>query len=233
MTTKPIGLALLGLVVAVSSLLAVGLTSAATVTPYGPEGLTPAGPGERALTFDSYSKIPPEVMAQLSGTDEATFWAILHRQADLSAAPDIGDWDERGAYVVDQLRSVADESQAGLIALLERRGVSYRPFWIVNAIQVTSDSAVLQELAARREVARIDPERVYHIPEPLPGTSPAGILSVEWGVSKINAPQVWTTYGNIGQGIVVANIDTGVHYTHPVLVNQYRGNLGGGNFDHN
>jgi subtilisin family serine protease len=32
---------------------------------------------------------------------------------------------------------------------------------------------------------------------------------------------------------VVANIDTGVQYDHPALVRQYRGNLGGGSFDHN
>jgi subtilisin family serine protease len=36
-----------------------------------------------------------------------------------------------------------------------------------------------------------------------------------------------------GQGSVVANIDTGVRYTHQALVNQYRGNLGSGNFNHN
>ena len=39
--------------------------------------------------------------------------------------------------------------------------------------------------------------------------------------------------GDKGAGTVVANIDTGVQYNHPALVNQYRGNLGGGNFDHN
>ena len=32
---------------------------------------------------------------------------------------------------------------------------------------------------------------------------------------------------------MVANIDTGVQYNHPALVNQYRGNLGGASFDHN
>ena len=32
---------------------------------------------------------------------------------------------------------------------------------------------------------------------------------------------------------MVANIDTGVQFNHPALVGKYRGNLGGGNFDHN
>src|SRR5258706_11992173 len=32
--------------------------------------------------------------------------------------------------------------------------------------------------------------------------------------------------------MVVANIDTGVQYDHPALVNHYRGNNGGGSFTH-
>ena len=32
---------------------------------------------------------------------------------------------------------------------------------------------------------------------------------------------------------VVANIDTGTQFNHPALVGQYRGNTGGGTFDHN
>ena len=41
-----------------------------------------------------------------------------------------------------------------------------------------------------------------------------------------------STYGDRGEGIVIANIDTGVQYNHPALVGKYRGNLGG-SFDHN
>ena len=36
----------------------------------------------------------------------------------------------------------------------------------------------------------------------------------------------------LGSGIVVANVDTGVDFEHEALVDQYRGNLGGGVFDH-
>ena len=54
----------------------------------------------------------------------------------------------------------------------------------------------------------------------------------EWGVEKIRADEAWVD-GVLGQGIVVANVDTGVEFTHPALIEQYRGNLGGGDFDHN
>src|SRR5436190_44831 len=63
-------------------------------------------------------------------------------------------------------------------------------------------------------------------PQPIAGTQEATIQSVEWNVAKVRAPEVWAK-GFTGQGIVVANIDTGVQYTHPALVQRYRGNAGG------
>ena len=72
----------------------------------------------------------------------------------------------------------------------------------------------------------------YAIPEPAaePTTAPQAI---EWGIDNINADEVWNTFGVRGEGIVVANIDTGVQFDHPALVDQYRGNNGDGTFDHN
>ncbi|UMG92873.1 S8 family serine peptidase [Nocardioides sp. TF02-7] len=55
---------------------------------------------------------------------------------------------------------------------------------------------------------------------------------VEWGVANINADDVWDQYGVRGEGIVVANIDTGVQFDHPALVEQYRGTRRDGSFDH-
>ena len=57
--------------------------------------------------------------------------------------------------------------------------------------------------------------------------------TVEWNIAKIRADEAWSTFGIRGQGAVVGVIDTGVMYTHPALVNQYRGNLGNGVFNHN
>lgn len=71
------------------------------------------------------------------------------------------------------------------------------------------------------------------LPTVLPGDVIESPTAVEWGVTKIRAPEVWSTYGVTGAGAVAANVDTGVQYNHPALVNQYRGNLGGGNFNHN
>jgi subtilisin family serine protease len=49
------------------------------------------------------------------------------------------------------------------------------------------------------------------------------VSAIEWGILNINADDVWNTYNDRGEGIVVANIDTGVQYNHPALRRQYRG----------
>jgi subtilisin family serine protease len=51
--------------------------------------------------------------------------------------------------------------------------------------------------------------------------------NVAWGVGRIRADQVWKGLGITGQGVVVANIDTGVDWQHPTLRQSYRG-LGNG-----
>ena len=135
--------------------------------------------------------------------------------------------------MVDELRGVADRSQAGLRSLLRRRNAAFTPFWIANAIRVTADRALMTEIARRPEVAQILAPVVHHMPEPAPGDAEVAADAVEWGIANIEADRVWSEIGVRGEGIVVANIDTGVDFDHPALVGKYRGNLGGGTFDHN
>ncbi len=50
-------------------------------------------------------------------------------------------------------------------------------------------------------------------------------------MSRVRAPEVWTL-GFTGQGIVVADLDTGVQWNHPALIGAYRG-WNGSSADHN
>jgi subtilisin family serine protease len=95
------------------------------------------------------------------------------------------------------------------------------------------NTALLEELARRPEVEKVVADRAYDLPSIEPGQAEVSILAVEWGIDRIRAPLVWSNFGVRGEGIVVANIDSGVRYDHPALVRQYRGNLGNGTFNHN
>src|SRR5437870_2042273 len=76
---------------------------------------------------------------------------------------------------------------------------------------------VLHAVASLPEVSEIDAPRVYHIPETARAV-PSDVRTTEWGLDAIHAPQVWSTFNDRGEGIVVASIDTGVRYTHQAVV---------------
>ncbi|HEY7162532.1 MAG TPA: S8 family serine peptidase, partial [Acidobacteriota bacterium] len=188
----------------------------------------------RSLGMGLSQKVEQQVLDEISSKGKTTFWVILKDKADLASAFNIKKDRERGEFVVQTLKSVADRSQAGLRGYLATTGVKYFPFWIANTIQVRdAGAALLNAIAARPEVDKIVADKSYPLPKPRPGIGPNTPSTTEWGINNIQAPQVWSTFGDRGEGIVVANVDTGFQFNHPALVAKYRGNLGGGNFDHN
>jgi subtilisin family serine protease len=96
------------------------------------------------------------------------------------------------------------------------------PLWIINGLSVTATAAVIQELAARPDVRAITPDAIAIVPAGIPAAGSADAGAVEANLSAINAPALWSL-GFQGQGVVVANMDTGVDLGHPDLATRYRG----------
>jgi Subtilase family/PASTA domain len=209
-------------IAACAALLVGLLAAAAPVLASGP------APGTRSAPVEA------NVFEQIAAEGSASFWVVMGQEADLHAAPAIEDRSDRGEFVFERLNEVAFRSQAPIRAVLAARGIAYRPFWIANAIRVrAAGREVVDELRALPGVQEIRATRTYQLPKPDPAATLRMIDAVEWNIDRIRADDVWTTFGDRGENIVVANVDTGVQYNHPALVAQYRGNLGGGNFDHN
>jgi subtilisin family serine protease/N-acetylneuraminic acid mutarotase len=180
------------------------------------------------------SKIEPSLRRHLDVAGDTDFWVRFEATADMSSASGANDWAERGAEVARALRETAADSQADVRAELDSAGVEYTAFWATNAIHVKGGSESLANtLAARPEVDSVRPETQYVLPKPDEGKDLRAVNAVEWGLADINADDVWSQYNVRGEGITIANIDTGVQYDHPALVDQYRGNKGDGTFDHN
>jgi subtilisin family serine protease len=176
------------------------------------------------------SKVQSTVYQRFGAKDQATFWVLFHQRANLSGAASLQSKAQKSQHVVQRLQTISNNSQAALRSYLTRRGISHQSFWISNAMKVTANRATMEAIAARSDVRRIIADGAFSIPEPQP-SSGVGIHVAEWGLDMVRAPEVWASFGDTGQGIVVANIDTGVDFQHEALVNQYRGNVGG-SFDH-
>ena len=181
---------------------------------------------EREGGFPASSKIAPALARSLAAGGTVEFLVRLREEADLSGAGRLATKMERGRYVYEALRRVAQRSQGPLLRWLEARGVAYRRFYIVNMILVRGDAALAQALAARADVARLEANPAVRAPlpgPPLRAESASEANQISWGVVDIQADQVWSLYGVRGQGVVVAGNDTGVDWDHPALKSQYRG----------
>jgi serine protease AprX len=170
------------------------------------------------------AKLAPWLLDRLDRDGRAEVLIVLRDQADLTGAARLTGKAARGRFVVERLRAVAGRSQPPLLAELDRRGIAYRRYYLINAVLVEGDAQLLMDLAARPDVARIAGNPVVTDVEPqqpVPRQTQApGALA--WGLTRIGADQVWAE-GVTGQGIVVASDDTGVQWNHPALIRRYRG----------
>ncbi|MGI5836873.1 MAG: S8 family serine peptidase, partial [Chloroflexota bacterium] len=153
-------------------------------------------------------------------------FVILRDQPDLTQAYSIADRDQRTRYVYETLVNNAEASQSRVRGVLDRFGIGYRPYYLVNALEVDAGPIARLYLSLQPEVDRVlDSPRLRPLPEPpsastgseSPPTGPA------WSVAAIGADRVWSELGVTGAGIVVGQSDSGVQGSHPDLQGGYRG----------
>ena len=167
-------------------------------------------------------KIAPWVMEHTADGKTAEFLVVLDAQGDLTPAKALVGKHAKGRFVRDTLWNVAQSTQGPLLAELKARGVEHQAFYIVNAVWVKGDRALVMDLAARADVARIEGNpRIQNIlPQPQP--TQEAPQTIEPGISYSHAPQVWSLGFN-GQGVVVGGQDTGYRWSHNALRPHYRG----------
>ncbi len=157
-------------------------------------------------------------------------FVLFSEPADLSPAEQLDDHGEQRTAVYRALVAHADVSQERIRRALDRVGVRYTPYYLVNALEVRAGPLVRLWLQAQPEV-----DRVLHVPvlRPLPAQAPAarGLASPpaapQWNLTGIGADRVWNELGITGRGIVVGQSDSGAQWDHPELIDAYLGGVGG------
>jgi hypothetical protein len=153
------------------------------------------------------------------------FLIFMEEQADLSPAASIADPVDRRAWVYQTLVETAERTQTPLWAELDRRGVTYRPHYLINVVEVQGRPGLRHAFAREPGVASVlfqPGMRRYPHSFVMPNVDPTGPTGVEWNVRDVGADQVWDL-GYTGQGIVVGDADTGVAWDHPALKAAYLG----------
>jgi subtilisin family serine protease len=120
--------------------------------------------------------------------------------------------------VQSQTTAAVEATQAGALAQAQAAGgkVVFRYSRLINGFSVQTSLANAQALARRSDVKAVTPVTVVQ-------------QTLESSVPFIGAPKVWKNLGVKGQGMVVADVDTGIDYTHaafggPGTVEAYEAN---------
>jgi hypothetical protein len=192
---------------------------------------TLAGPGllaaaERSPSGTAGDRVEPVVLQQLDRAGRADFFVEMADTADLTRAASLGSKEAKGRFVLAALQRTAASSQHELRGLLDRRGVTYKPFYITNAVLVRGGThSLVREIAGLSGVARISANHESRAADVDPSSSPPGeSRAVEPNLVFVGAPDVWAM-GITGAGIVVAVDDTGLDEDHPAIAAHYRGCL--------
>ncbi|PKK39223.1 Copper binding protein, plastocyanin/azurin family [Clostridiaceae bacterium JG1575] len=126
------------------------------------------------------------------------------------------------------LKDHAQTAQRNLISYLKHaKGVeAYESFFITNALFVRATPDVMKTLSTMPEVRSMEKNKITFLDKPMEAYKPVTPMAEDpqylWHLEMVKAPSVWKA-GFDGTGVVVANIDSGVDWTHPALRTHWRG----------
>lgn len=186
-------------------------------------------------------KITPRAWQATQNSNDVDLLITARGFPDLSPARALPTKEAKTRFVTQVLLQHAEQAQRQLRADLAQQGADFTPLWISNQIVVRhAGRAQAVQLADRADVVMVDVDEKMRGVESAPLNAQDKFLArprvssplvVEWGVQRVKAPAVWAL-GYTGQGIVIANLDTGVRWDHTALKPHYRG-WNGASADHN
>jgi subtilisin family serine protease len=142
----------------------------------------------------------------------------LTNPADLSSLFGLSKRERRISSVkVLQERGAAAEKPVRAF-LKNHPGSKTQSLWIINGLAVTAPARVIRLLAALPQIQSVQSDTVFTLER----TPALAVGLPEWNLTTIQAPSLWNL-GYTGQGVVVANLDTGVDVSHPDLATRWRG----------
>lgn len=170
-----------------------------------------------------------EIIAGARQDDFIPIFIMLRKQLNadyLALCAEQMSKPRRRQYVIHECKKLAEASQGELLSYLrehEREGnvCDIVSLWSTNTISCDARVDVIRQVAKRSDVWEIgyrEPVQIIgrHVEKPTYKKidfAPDNGREICWGVSKINADDVWAL-GYTGAGVLVGHMDSGVNYNH-------------------
>jgi subtilisin family serine protease len=159
------------------------------------------------------------VIVSFKGSDTAKIVNELKTQKLATRA-------NRANAVYQALKGHADATQAKVLQEISKfksnSATEVTQLWTTNQVIIKkADRRLFEQLLAFEEISHIAEEQFFELPKRNSRHSFAANSTEQWGVVAIGAPEVWKA-GYKGEGVVIANIDSGVRGTHEALKDGFR-----------
>lgn len=204
-----------------------------------------------SLPFSSYQvqaekiNVSDDLVKAFEKNDQVTYIIRMKEEVNLNAARKEGELAARFSseslaktedvirgHVVHSLQTISDETQESLTRYLDKQKKegkleNYHSFYVINAIEVTSNKQVMEAISKRKDISSIGLNETYTLDSKViekPKIDKQNLESTEapWNLKNLNVPEVWKL-GLEGEGVTVGVIDSGVDYEHEALKEQWRG----------
>lgn len=180
------------------------------------------------VNTSAQDKIASELKVTFRQGQYADFIVVMRQQSKPVPPSNLKLKHQKAQFVFDRLQETAQNTQANVRRIIREHRATANNLYIVNATAVVQGNEKLAlALAELPEVSVIIPDPSIHLAEPLERT-PTEVQvrsGVEWGIERIQAPQVWAM-GFTGQGVTIGGADTGYDWAHPALQSHYKGYKG-------
>jgi len=173
---------------------------------------------------DPFTKIDNTLLEKFGRQSKAEYIILMKERKVFDGKLPFRSKQEKAIYVYNSLVQKSQNTQKAIKEILKKSGIPYQSFYITNAIKVTSDYAMMLNLASRSDVEIIidnAPIKMlnYTIDR---NNSTARSAEPEWGIKMIKADSVWQM-GIRGEGVIIAGQDTGYDWDVSPLKKKYNG----------
>lgn len=160
-------------------------------------------------------------------------FVVMSEQADLSQASMMDDPVDKRNFVYQTSTKFAYESQMDITDFLNKYGIEYKQYYLVNAIEVKAGPIWKLLIEQREDVEQVlENPMLRPLPEEIPITT-GEISTVNeslWNLEMIGVDRVQEEFQVFGKGIIIGQADSGVDGNHPALRDQFAGSKENANY---